>query len=62
MQLIPYPAFVNQPNSTDYDDHGEAQTDDHRHPSVTVAVSLHLRLEHRSVLDELIHACKQDNY
>ena len=62
MQLIPYPAFVNQPNSTDYDDHGEAQTDGHRHPSVTVAVSLHLRLEHRSVLDELIHVCKQDNY
>ena len=62
MQLIPYPALVNQSNSTGYDDDGEAETNDNRHPSITVAVGLHLRLKHCPVLDELVHVCKQDNY
>ena len=61
MQLIPYPAFVNQSNSTGYDDDGEPETNDYCHPSITIAVGLRLRLKHRPVLDELVHVCKQDN-
>ena len=62
MQLIPYPALVNQPDSTSDDNCCETQADHHRHPGVSMTVLLHLRLRDRPVLDELIHSCKQDNY
>ena len=62
MQLIPYPALVNQPDSTSNDNDCETQADHHRHPGVSMTVLLHLRLEDRPVLDELIHSCEQDNY
>ena len=61
MQLIPYPALVNQPDSASDDQTREPQADHHRHPGVSMTVVPHLRLEDRPVLDELIHSCEQNN-
>ena len=51
MQLIPYPAFINQHGSACYDDDGESETGDYCHPGIVIAVVSLFGLENSPVVD-----------